>query len=44
MHRLRSQGLALRAISERLKATGMPISHQGVKKVLAAAIARRTAA
>jgi putative DNA-invertase from lambdoid prophage Rac len=44
MRRLRSQGLALRAISDKLKATGMPISHQGVKKVLAAAVARRTAA
>jgi putative DNA-invertase from lambdoid prophage Rac len=37
MRRLRAKGLALRAIAEKLKAAGIPISHQGVKKVLAAA-------
>jgi putative DNA-invertase from lambdoid prophage Rac len=44
MRRLRAQGLALRAVAEKLTEAGMPISHQGVKKVLAAAVARRTAA
>ena len=42
MKRLRAKGLALRTISDKLKAAGMPISHQGVKKVLQAA-ARRAA-
>jgi putative DNA-invertase from lambdoid prophage Rac len=37
MKRLRATGLALRAISDKLKASGVSISHQGVKKVLAAA-------
>ena len=44
MRRLRGQGLALRAVAEKLTEAGMPISHQGVKKVLAAAVARRAAA
>ena len=36
------QGLALRAIAEKITEAGTPISHQGVKKVLQAT-ARRTA-
>jgi putative DNA-invertase from lambdoid prophage Rac len=36
MRRLRAKGLALRAIAEKLTEAGQPISHQGVKKVLAA--------
>ena len=43
MRRLRAKGLALRAIAEKLTEAGQPISHQGVKKVLAAA-ERRAAA
>jgi putative DNA-invertase from lambdoid prophage Rac len=43
MRRLRFQGLALRAIAEKLTAAGTPISHQGVKKVLRAATERRVA-
>jgi putative DNA-invertase from lambdoid prophage Rac len=43
MRRLRAKGLALREISDKMKAAGQPISHQGVKKVLQAA-ARRAAA
>ena len=42
MKRLRAKGLPLRAISDKMKAAGVSISHQGVKKVLAAA-ARRAA-
>jgi DNA invertase Pin-like site-specific DNA recombinase len=37
MRRLRDQGLALRAIAERMKAAGVSISHAGVKNALAAA-------
>ena len=37
MRRLRARGLALRAIAEKMTVAGMSISHQGVKKVLAAA-------
>jgi putative DNA-invertase from lambdoid prophage Rac len=44
MRQLRAQGMPLRAIADQLTEAGMPISHQGVKKVLAAAIARRAAA
>jgi putative DNA-invertase from lambdoid prophage Rac len=36
MRRLRAKGLPLRAIADKLKASGTPISHQGVKKVLLA--------
>jgi DNA invertase Pin-like site-specific DNA recombinase len=43
MRRLRHQGLALRAISDKLTAAGTPISHQGVKKVLLAAARMATA-
>ena len=40
MKRLRASGLALREISDKLKAAGMPISHMGVSKVLRAAARR----
>jgi putative DNA-invertase from lambdoid prophage Rac len=43
MKRLRQRGASLREIAEKLKESGMPISHQGVKKVLLGA-ARRAAA
>jgi DNA invertase Pin-like site-specific DNA recombinase len=36
MRRLRSQGLALRAIAAKMKAAGVSISHAGVKNALAA--------
>ena len=39
MRRLRAQGLALRAIADKMTEAGMSISHQGAKKVLAAAVA-----
>jgi hypothetical protein len=46
MRRLKDQGLALRTIADRMKASGVPISHVGVKKALLAADAanRRAAA
>jgi putative DNA-invertase from lambdoid prophage Rac len=37
MRKLRDQGLALRAIAEKMKAAGVSISHAGVKNALAAA-------
>jgi DNA invertase Pin-like site-specific DNA recombinase len=37
MQRMRAQGMALRAIAERMNKDGHELSHQGVKKVLAAA-------
>ncbi len=37
MRKLRDQGLSLRTISERMQASGVAISHAGVKKALAAA-------
>jgi DNA invertase Pin-like site-specific DNA recombinase len=37
MRKLRDQGLALRAIADRMKAAGVAISHVGVKNALAAA-------
>jgi hypothetical protein len=43
MRRLREQGLAFRAISARMKASGVSISHMAVKNALGAA-ERRTAA
>ena len=36
MRRLKDQGLALRAIADKMTAAGVPISHVGVKKALAA--------
>jgi DNA invertase Pin-like site-specific DNA recombinase len=43
MQRMRAQGLALRAIAERMNEGGHALSHQGVKKVLAAAGRRASA-
>ena len=37
MRKLRDQGLALRTIAEKMKASGVSISHAGVKNALAAA-------
>jgi hypothetical protein len=37
MRKLRDQGLPLRAISEKMKAAGISISHAGVKNALVAA-------
>ena len=42
MKRMRAKGLTLRAIADKLAASGVALSHMGVKKVLAAA-ERRTA-
>jgi hypothetical protein len=36
MHALRAEGQSLRAIADQITAEGVPISHMGVKKVLAA--------
>jgi len=40
MQQLRDQGLALRAIADRMKSAGVSISHAGVKNALAAAQGR----
>jgi hypothetical protein len=37
MRKLRDQGLALRAIGDQMKASGVSISHAGVKNALTAA-------
>jgi putative DNA-invertase from lambdoid prophage Rac len=44
MRRLRAEGLSLRAIADRLRATGHKISHMGVKAALAEAAGQREAA